>query len=809
MSGTPEDRASVWSAETCLRCPSGVWESAAKPPHSIRWRAIPMLRSCAWALVFMWLCAGTTAYADQGTLESDAFTVDTRWGFNDGNGVSGRFILDTRFSGSAADGSSDLFTLDTQGAVVASAAITGRVTDTGNTSLPDTAVNALQNGIVKASVACDGTGNYQLPLLPPGTYEVRAVRLNYLTGLRQGLVVGANQTVQQNFALKPRPALPVSQVVTRTPESTQLPTPSPQPTSPQLKLWTGTGFGSLPSDTTSLRTKMTIVLTHGWNSSPIAWAQSMANGFVVSPGPNTPNIVAWDWEDQARTPFTPTGLINAMSKTGEQGEQLGAALAQAFPGYQHPIHFIGHSLGTLVNATAANYLHEMATPAFDWRRTHVTLLDDAELVNVAGVIVTYGYNVSGLDGSIDNRVVNQGWVSPTPRYAAWIDNYISFVGDYHAGAVNVNLKRAPFYHGANVVALHGYAYDWYGKTVLTPDACILGNRISFERLGEAADLPTRSPWTKGTILFQDPSPFKPELDLIEPLTPAELASLLAQKARTAAVQAYHSTVDATVGAMQTVGGAVVHLTEKMLNAVGVGDGPVVYLSTPDYTTPAYFSSNPLQPTLTPAWSYGFDLNTLPAISFNPQSAQSGIRTSNVRLTSEPSPGPTNTPAYVWMTVAVPPNTASLSFDFIYRGNGSNDSLAAGINGTNVFSLATRFMPVDVPLNSGALDVAQYAGQSVEMFFGVVGGTSTNASLTVDGIRFYQLVPPTLQVTKAGNQATVAWPISAPGFVLESTSSLAGTNQWESVTNAPDVADFEFAVTNAIFGEARFFRLRKP
>lgn len=765
------------------------------------------------------------------------FSLDTRYGLNIADNVSRLFILDTRRSGSSASADSGTFTLDTLSGLVPSAVVSGRVTSTVTTpsfgefsppiqqgltpagsSLSGATVTALQNNRVVASVNTGFTGDYVLPALPPGTYELRATKLNYLTGLRQGLVLSANQAVaqnlsanqavEQNFTLAPRPAAPVVQTVSRTPEPTQTPPPSPQPTSPQLKLWTGTGFGSLPSDTTALRSKMTIVLTHGWRSDPFQWAQSMANGLVVSPGPNTPNVLAWDWQPQAATPLTPTGLINAMSKTGEQGEQLGAALAQAFPGYQHPIHFIGHSLGTLVNATAANYLHEMPAQAFDWQRTHVTLLDDAELVNVGGVIVTYGYTVSGFDGSIDNRVVSQGWVSPIPRYSAWIDNYISLVGDYHAEAVNVNLKRGPFYHGANVVALHGYAYDWYGKTVITPDACFLGNRISFERLGAAADLPTRSPWTRGTVLFQDPSPFKPELDLIEPLTPAEFASLIAQKAKTTAVQAYHSTVDTTVGAMQTVGGAVIHLTEKLLSGAGGGDGPVVYLSTPDYTTPAYFSSNPLQPALRPVWSYGFDLNTSPSIFPGPQSPQSRIGTSNVRLTSDPPPGPTNTPAYVWMNVTVPPNTASFSFDFIYRGSGSNDSLVAGINGTNVFSLATRFMPVDVPLNSGALDVAQYAGQSVEMFFGVVGGTSTNASLTVDGIRFFQLVAPALQAAKAGNQTTVTWPISAPGFVLESASGLAGTNQWSAVTNALGVVEFQYALTNDASG-VRFFRLRKP
>ena len=274
---------------------------------------------------------------------------------------------------------------------------------------------------------------------------------------------------------------------------------------------------------------------------------------------------------------------------------------------------------------------------------------------------------------------------------------------------------------------------------------------------------------------------------------AEGANIVAQKLRATAVQAYHSTVDVAVGVVQTLGGALTHLREKFLS--GTGSDTAASVSDP--------ASTPL--VLGPAFSIGFDLYTSPGPQLPP-----GIGgKSSVRPMDPGTAAPTNMPAYVWLTLTVPTNAATLSFDFILHRNEGSDSLAAGINGTNIFSLATRFMPVAVPLNSGTLNVSGYAGQTVEMFFGVVGGTSTNASVTVDGIRFFQLIPPALQVAQAGNQATIAWPISAPGFILESAANLSGSNPWAAVTNAFGVADFQYTLTNDASGGARFYRLRKP
>ncbi|MBM3832617.1 MAG: hypothetical protein FJ403_04970 [Verrucomicrobia bacterium] len=68
--------------------------------------------------------------------------------------------------------------------------------------------------------------------------------------------------------------------------------------------------------------------------------------------------------------------------------------------------------------------------------------------------------------------------------------------------------------------------------------------------------------------------------------------------------------------------------------------------------------------------------------------------------------------------------------------------------------------------------------------------------------------PKLAVTRAGSNAVLSWPTSAPGFVLESTSTLAPAN-WTVVTPAPVVNAAQNSVTVTPASGTRFYRLRKP
>jgi hypothetical protein len=142
-----------------------------------------------------------------------------------------------------------------------------------------------------------------------------------------------------------------------------------------------------------------------------------------------------------------------------------------------------------------------------------------------------------------------------------------------------------------------------------------------------------------------------------------------------------------------------------------------------------------------------------------------------------------------------------------QGDGQDDLFAVAVGGTNVLSLAMSLIQTNVTLSSGMIRVSQWAGQTVELFLGIVGGTSTNASLTAGAISFYGVVPPSLQAQTYGSNLVITWPVSANGYALQTSTSLTGTNSWATVTNVPAILDSQYTVTNAIAGASRFYRLK--
>jgi hypothetical protein len=188
-------------------------------------------------------------------------------------------------------------------------------------------------------------------------------------------------------------------------------------------------------------------------------------------------------------------------------------------------------------------------------------------------------------------------------------------------------------------------------------------------------------------------------------------------------------------------------------------------------------------------------------------SQNSLVRSNGVHANDASSG-TNTPAYAWIPLAVPANTLSMSFDFMLQGNGSNDNFEVALNGTNVLSLATSMIQTTVTLNSGLIDVSKYAGTNVELFLGIVGGTSTNASLTASDFEFYSATQPSLQAQVLSNKVVASWPLSAAGFTLQTSTNLTVTNSWTTVTNVPTIVNLENTVTDSISGGARFYRLKQ-
>jgi thermitase len=72
--------------------------------------------------------------------------------------------------------------------------ITGVATDaTSGAALANVQVEALQGGQIKATTTTQSNGAYALPLLPPGTYDLRASLLGYTSATRAGVIVRSGQ----------------------------------------------------------------------------------------------------------------------------------------------------------------------------------------------------------------------------------------------------------------------------------------------------------------------------------------------------------------------------------------------------------------------------------------------------------------------------------------------------------------------------------------------------------------------------------------------------------------------------------------
>ena len=161
---------------------------------------------------------------------------------------------------------------------------------------------------------------------------------------------GGSQTL--NIVLQALPTPLTTQTITRTPTAAESGRPEPTPsTAPKLMRY-DTATGQFTESLTGLDSnRMTVVISHGWLSRPETWARPLAQLINDHHALGTPpNIVAWDWHNQTSFSKKPTPSTDAACLHGiKLGEQLRLALGT---GYSQHLHFIGHSLGAIVNSYA-------------------------------------------------------------------------------------------------------------------------------------------------------------------------------------------------------------------------------------------------------------------------------------------------------------------------------------------------------------------------------------------------------------------------------------------------------------------------
>jgi hypothetical protein len=184
-----------------------------------------------------------------------------------------------------------------------------------------------------------------------------------------------------------------------------------------------------------------------------------------------------------------------------------------------------------------------------------------------------------------------------------------------------------------------------------------------------------------------------------------------------------------------------------------------------------------------------------------------LRTGPSHSNGNPHPLDLSPAPMAWVPVSIPPGLPVMAFDFTMQGNPGDDVLVCGIGETNLFSLEAKYVPTNMVSASRLIDVSQWSGQQVELFFGLMGGTSSNATLQVDNIRFYSLQPPRLEIVSSGSGTMLlSWPSTAAGSVVESSTDLSSP-LWQTITNAPVISADRYVLTNAWSDQTRFFRLR--
>ena len=697
--------------------------------------------------------------------------------------------------------------------------LAGRVTDTVGVGIPGAAVSATVGLTPAAQTTSDASGNYALPSLGAGVYALAARASGHARSARAVTLNAATAT--QNFQLTPLPGAPTLTQTDRQPP-TAFAQPPVGPMGSTLKVFDGAQFVPITAGNTPPPDRMTIVMTHGWVRNPLCgvnegingWPtdiarQLRANGITTS----IANIVGWDWFQGANAcPLPPEENIPP------QGVALGLALQSALgAGYATKVHFFGHSLGARVNAAAANYLpgdrpataRQPVSPT-QWlaSRTHMTLFDQAEVSRIAGKQVVF----DGLTLSLNSPTAVlkyaaralQGWKPSMPVQSAWADNYISLVGFYLPNTFNIALQKAegiaawraagessnPLVIVAKTLEYaHSYPMEWYSNSIADPTHTPLGFQQSQEyvrRAGLPAETFPSAQYQLGDAYHQSPGSSDPLA--LEPLPPQNVFQLIVPLFGNGA----DAVVQGVVGSIQVLGEVSSDVRD------GAAQAGVWITQGFDIAGNAALQGGQTVVNLVDSAVLRLRLTTRQLLPGGPQ-LMSGLR--------RPMDGSiSNAPAMAWLPVAIPPNTLVMAFDFIVTGDPKDDVMVCGIGETNLFSLEAKFIPTNGISSSRLIDVSAWAGTTNELFFGLMRGTSTNATLEVENIRFYSLAQPKLEISRTGNTVELNWPSMAGGYVVESSPNLV-TTAWETITNAPSILADRYVLTNSWNDQQRFFRLR--
>jgi hypothetical protein len=618
----------------------------------------------------------------------------------------------------------------------------------------------------------------------------------------QGSVTSSDaRLIVYDAPLEPQPVPPALLAATQTLSESQTAQPV-TPTNAQLKVLVGTAVD---------RNKMTIVMTHGWNSSSEAWPTPMAAALAQAYASKA-NILAWDWRGNAAQ-LSPAA---AAARTVSEGSALGGAVMDTLgQDYGKPIHFLGHSLGTLVNCAAADYIHGDQRPrgdarqtsqAFDPANTHMTLFDQAELVTaVKGIHVMFDPLI-GFDKFTQTNGADQlrnFWSKVIPKNWTWIDNYISEVGLPHSEAVNVMLWRKN--HAGlseSLFSPHGYAYEWYGETIRNPLSSAMGHRWSFERnsIRQAPIAPAYYLQSLETDAREMNLNVTNLFTAFSTQAAASSSRLIAYPTLKAA-QGLHAIGTAVQGTymngIQYAGEMVANFGESF----SFPKGTPVYLGTAG-STAAYFAptSQSVATDLQANWDFQFSIQ--PGAP-QPQQLPDGVQAAPVPYSNEG-------PVYTIIPVQVPNEAVGVSFEYSISGSAVDEFMTMGINTSNEYTMEAKFLDEGAWNGTPVIPASDFRNQMVDLVFALNGVSAPPAgTLSVRNIQFYIPPRPQLSLEKSGNLLTASWPLSSLDWTIETTTDLSDPNGWATVTEQPTASEFFHRMTFDVSGNDKaFFRLKK-
>ena len=628
-----------------------------------------------------------------------------------------------------------------------------------------------------------------------------------------------------NQPLTPKPGLPLFDFVESRPDLSFL---APLLNTQGLRVFNpATSYFEPISAISYRRDIMAIVLTHGLAShsgtfGDVRWPLSMARTLAATRAPDgklyseKAHILAWDWKDNANESLWHVG--RAAGRTPTEGNQLGKALLNMFGGsYNQKIHFIGHSLGTMVNCAAADFIHNSRRPAADrllpvynYANTHVTLLDEAEIANAVSP-VWMGYFQTRLDAdATDAEQVRSLHQKVIPTRAAYVDSYSSLVAAAHPNVANAFLWRRllvpvsssvelPVYRALllnplNLVEVHGYAYEWYQESIKQPTANpYMGHRFSFERdtIGPISQLSTH--YVQSTNLLQSPLALNPISNLASG-SPMVLypGYEFYKKLNTA-----RKVVQGRYLQLQTTGKVVANFVSTYISPPG----------TPVYSGTANSTPQRILPPGTESSSADWYLNvTMRAGTQEPQVLTSGPRSLSVQSVSATADASNS--VLTILPINVPKEAVSMTFEYQVSGAGDDEYVSLAIAGEEEYTMETKYLDDSQWNRSPPINVADLSGSDVEFVYAISGSSALPVgALSVRNIAFY--IPPRPELTLAitGNEMKVSWPVSAVGWTIEGTNDLRGT--WQAIDGVPEISNFEHSlIFDLSTGSKAYFRLRK-